>query len=165
MSIAFSIGELIKIAVGIEKQGIVFYDVMARSTQQPIERNLFIRLAEAERTHMETFKRMLREADTYTSSEDQQREYDDYLRALVNNAVFTDEMATSELATRTDSDAGALDIGIRAEKDSILFYYYMKEVMPTTGVAILDKILNEEKLHLSQLSEIKNTMSGTQRPK
>jgi rubrerythrin len=165
MSIAFSIGELIKIAVGIEKQGIVFYDVMARSTQQPEARDLFIKLAEAECTHMETFKKMLQQSDTYTSSEDQQLEYDDYLRALVNNAVFTDEMATSELATHIDSEIEALDVGITAEKDSILFYYYMKEVIPTIGVAILDKILNEEKLHLSQLSEIKNTMSGMKRPK
>ncbi|MBN1366567.1 MAG: ferritin family protein [Dehalococcoidales bacterium] len=159
MSIAFSIGELVAIAVGIEKQGIAFYDVMARSTKQPLARDLFISLADAERTHMETFKNMLSEADTYTPPYDNEHEYDDYLRSLISSAVFTDESATSELATRAGSEVEALDIGIGAEKDSILFYYQMKEIMPPPSVPIIENIIREEKLHLSQLSGIKNKMS------
>jgi rubrerythrin len=164
MSIAFSGGELIDIAIGIEKQGIVFYDVMARSTKQLIARDLFIHLAEAERVHAETFRGMLDTIEKYTPLEDQLREYGDYLQALVNNAVFTDEMATSELATHIDSEIEAVDIGISAEKDSILFYYYMKEILPPAGRTILEKILNEEKSHLSQLNELKKKMLNMKQP-
>ena len=164
MSIAFSGGELIDIAIGIEKQGIVFYDVMARSTKQAIARDLFIHLAEAERVHAETFQGMLDTIEKYTPSEDQLREYNDYIYALVNNAVFTDEMATSELAIHLDSEVEAVDIGISAEKDSILFYYFMKEIIPASGMPVLGKILNEEKSHLSQLNELKKKMLKMKQP-
>lgn len=161
MSIAFSMGEIIKIAVGIEKQGVVFYDVMARSTKQPDTRNLFIQLADAERLHMETFSKMMPEPDTTsTPVNEEPPEYSDYLKALVNNAVFTDEMATSDLATRIESDVEALNIGINAEKDSILFYYHIKEVMPSPVVPLVDKIIEEEKLHIRRLNEMKNKISG-----
>lgn len=160
MSIAFSLEEIIKLAVGIEKQGIVFYDVMARSTQQPEARDLFKHLAEAERHHMTTFSNMLPQAAKSAPSVVSEGEYDDYLKALVNNAVFTDEMATNELATRTDSDVDALDIGINAEKDSILFYYYMRDVVPQSVLPAVNKIIGEEKEHLSQLSAIKTRLSA-----
>ena len=163
MSIVFSGNELIDIAIGIEKQGIVFYDVMARSTEQPIARDLFIHLAEAERDHAETFRSMLSAVEKYTPPEDKIREYGDYVNALVKNAVFTDEMATNELATHLDSEIEAVDIGISAEKDSILFYYYMKEVLPQAGLSVLDKILNEEKQHLSQLNELKKNLLGVEK--
>ena len=164
MSIVFSGSELIDIAIGIEKQGIVFYDVMARSTEQAIARDLFMHLAEAERDHAETFRSMLAAVEKYTPPEDKVREYGDYINALVKNAVFTDEMATNELATHLDSEIEAVDIGISAEKDSILFYYYMKEVLPPTTVPVLEKILNEEKQHLSQLNELKKQMLSMKQP-
>ncbi len=155
MSIAFSGGELIDIAIGIEKQGIAFYDVMAGSTRESSTRELFIRLANAEREHARIFGEMLGEAEKYVRPEEQSQEYNDYVRALVNNAVFTDEMATSELAARTDNDMAAIEIGINAEKDSILFYYSMQEILPPPAAPILAKIIAEERLHLSQLTELK----------
>lgn len=165
MSIAFSGGELIDIAIGIEKQGIVFYDVMARSTEQKQARDLFTYLADAERNHAKTFQSMLAETEKYKPAEDQLHEYSDYLQALVNNAVFTDEKATSELATHVDSEIEALDIGISAEKDSILFYYYMKEILPITATPVLEKILSEEKSHVIQLNELKNKILDTRQTK
>ncbi len=160
MSIAFSTEELIKLAVGIERQGIVFYDVMARSTRQPAARDLFIRLADAERDHMATFKNMLPEGTESSRSENNQQEYDDYLRALIDNAVFTDEIATSDLAARIESDVEALEMGITAEKDSILFYYDLRDAVPLNVLPVVNKIIGEEKLHLSQLNTVKNNLKA-----
>ncbi len=160
MTIAFSLEEIIKLAMGIERQGIVFYDVMARSTRQPAARDLFIRLADAERDHMATFKNMMPQGAESAQSEDSQREYDDYLKALIGSAVFTDEMATSDMAARIESDVAALDMGISAEKDSILFYYYMTEAVPPNVIPVVNKIIAEEKEHLSLLSAIKNTLKA-----
>src|SRR5512136_2938827 len=116
MSISFSGSELIDIAIGIEKQGVVYYDIMARSTKQTIARDLFAHLATAERNHAEVFRNMLGEVNKNIPAIDQADEYNDYLQALINNAVFTDEMATGELATHIDSEIEAVDIGIGAEK-------------------------------------------------
>jgi len=58
-----------------------------------------------------------------------------------------------------DSDIKAIELSISAEKDSILFYYNMKELMPKGAQATVNKIITEEKLHLRQLSELKKKLA------
>jgi rubrerythrin len=158
MSIAFSASELIDIAIGIERRGITFYDVMAKSTDNERARYVFQNLADMEREHIQIFQDMLDEADEYKLSESSTEEYAGYLRALIDSAVFTDDAITSEMATQADSDIKAVELGINAEKDSILFYYQMKDIMPPPALAMINKIIAEEKSHLHQLSEIKKIL-------
>jgi len=160
MSIAFSIGELIDIAIGIERRGITFYDVMAKSTDNEIARRVFQGLVEMEREHIEIFQNMLDEADKYQLVESATAEYTDYLQALVDSAIFTDDMITSEMATQAESDIKAVELGISAEKDSILFYYEMKDIMPRRAQPTVDRILAEEKSHLQELARIKKLLAG-----
>ncbi len=160
MSISFSGSELINIAIGIEGRGIVFYDVMAKSTQNEAAREVFNYLADMERDHIEIFKGMLEEADKFQVPADESGQYTAYLRALVDSAVFSDDLVTSEMAAQAESDTAALELAIRAEKDSILFYYEMKEVMPQRAQATVNKIIAEEKSHLRQLSELKKKLAA-----
>jgi rubrerythrin len=160
MSISFSGSELINIAIGIEERGIVFYDVMAKSTQNEAAREVFNYLADMERNHIEIFKDMLEGADKFQIPADESGQYTTYLRALVDSAVFSDDLVTSEMAAQAESDAAALELAIRAEKDSILFYYEMKEVMPQRVQATVNKIIAEEKSHLRQLSELKKKLAA-----
>jgi rubrerythrin len=160
MSVSFSGSELINIAIGIEGRGIVFYDVMAKSTQNEAAREVFNYLADMERNHIETFKDMLEGADKFQIPTDESGQYTAYLRALVDSAVFSDDMVTSEMAAQAESDTAALELAIMAEKDSILFYYEMKEVMPQRAQATVNKIIAEEKSHLRQLSELKKKLAA-----
>jgi len=159
VSISFYGNELINIAIGIERRGIAFYDVMAKSTQNVAARDIFHYLVGMEREHIQIFQGMLDEADKYEVPETYAGEYAAYLQALVDSAVFTDDLAASEMATQADSDIKAIELGISEEKDSILFYYGMKEVMPARAHPTLDKIIAEEKLHLKQLSELKRKLA------
>jgi len=155
MSITFSTGELINIAIGNERRGIAFYDIMTRSADSASARRVFQYLADMERDHIQIFQGMLAEVDKYKVPENYAREYGDYLQALVDTAIFTDELVTSEIATQADSDIKALELAIGAEKDAILFYYMMREIMPQRAQPMVDKIIAEEKSHLRQLSELK----------
>jgi rubrerythrin len=161
MSIVFSGSELINIAIGIERRGITFYDVMAKSTDNEMARAAFEGLVEMEREHLKTFQDMLNETDKHQPQENSTREYPDYLQALIDEAVFTNDMITSEIATQADSDVKAIELGINAEKDSILFYYEMRENMTQRTVPLINRIIAEEKSHLQQLSEIKKKLSGS----
>jgi rubrerythrin len=154
MSISFYDNELINIAIGIERRGIAFYDIMARSTRNAAAREIFQYLAGMERGHTQIFRDMLNEAEKHESPEVYAGEYAAYLQALVDSAVFTDDMATSEMATQAESDVSAIELGIMAEKDSIIFYYEMKEIMPQGTHPTLNKVIAEEKLHLRQLSDL-----------
>ena len=160
MSISFSGSELIDIAIGIERRGIAFYDIMTRSTDSAAARDIFQYLAEMERQHIQVFQGMLDETDKYRLTDTHTGEYAAYLQTLVDNAVFTDDMVTSEMATQADSDLEAMELAISAEKDSILFYYEMKELMPQRAQPAVAKIIAEEKTHLRQLSEIKKKLAA-----
>jgi len=160
MSISFSGTELINIAIGIERRGIAFYDIMTKSTENDATRNVFQYLANMEREHIQIFQGMLAEANKYQIPETYAQEYASYLQALVDSAVFTDDMVTSEIATKAESDIEALELAICAEKDSILFYYEMKEIMPQRAQATVIKIITEEKSHLRQLSELKKKLAA-----
>ena len=63
------------------------------------------------------------------------------------------------MANRVDNDIQAIELGISVEKDSILFYYDMKELMPRQVQPMVDKIIIEEKSHLRQLSELKKKLT------
>ena len=158
MSISFSGSELISIAIGIERRGIAFYDIMARSIQNAAARDAFQYLADMERQHIQIFQNILSEADKYQIPDTYAEEYIAYLQALVDSAVFTDDLATSEMATRVSSDIEAVELAISAEKDSILFYYEMKDIMPQRAQPTVNKIIAEEKSHLRQLSELKRKL-------
>ncbi len=160
MSIQFSGSELINIAIGIERRGITFYDIMARSTKNAIASEVFKYLGDIERDHIRIFQGILAEADKYQFPETTAGEYTAYLQALVYSAVFTDDLVTSEMATNVSSDIEAMELAIGAEKDSIIFYYEMKDLMPQRAQPTVNKIIAEEKSHLRQLSELKKKLAA-----
>ena len=161
MSIVSSGGELINIAIDIERRGITFYDVMAKSTDNEMARAAFEALAAMEREHLSAFEEMLDEIDEQSPQEVAAAEQPEYLRALIDEAVFTDDMITSEVATQADSDVKALELAISAEKDSILFYYEMRDIMPPRITPLVNRIIAEEKTHLRQLSEIRKKLKSS----
>jgi rubrerythrin len=161
LSIAFSSSELIKIAIGIERRGITFYDIMAKSTDDEAARAVFDELVMMEREHIQIFQDMLDEADTEPPQESSTHEYSGYLQALIDDSAFTDDMITSQMATEADSDIKALELAISAEKDSILFYYELRDLLPRSASAMINRIIAEEKTHLQQLTDIKRKLSAS----
>jgi rubrerythrin len=161
MPIVFSGDELINIAIDIERRGISFYDVMAKSTDNEMARAVFEGLVVMEREHLKTFQDMLSEFGKQQPQETSPTELPDYIKTLIDEAVFSDDLITGEIAMQADSDIKAIELGISAEKDSLLFYYEMKENMPQRTIPVLNRIIAEEKSHLQQLSEIKKRLSGS----
>ena len=111
-----------------------------------------------ERMHIHIFQSMLGEADKYQIPETYAGEYTAYLQALVDSAVFTDDTITSEIATRASGDIEAIELAIGVEKDSILFYYEMREILPQSVQPAVTKIIAEEKSHLRELFELKKKL-------
>ena len=158
MPVSFSSNELINLALDIEKRGIVFYDIMARSTENAEAREVFHGLVEMEREHIRIFQDML-DKDKGDSVLEDVAEYSAYLKALIDNAVFNEESVTSEMATQVNSDTTALELGISMEKDSLLFYYEMGDRLSLTSRGTIDRIIDEEKEHLRQLAKLKKRLA------
>ncbi|MGD0794908.1 MAG: ferritin family protein [Dehalococcoidales bacterium] len=159
MTTSFSPGELIKIAIGIERSGITFFDIMARTTDAEMAREIFEQFVQMEREHLILFQDMQTEIEDNEPPAALTPEDSSYLQALIDDAVFTNDAVMNEAVSQADSDIKALEVGISAEKDSILFYQALKDLMPRRTIPAIAGIISEEKSHLQQLTAIKKKLA------
>ncbi len=155
MGVFFSGRELIEIAIGIEKNGATFYNSLAGSTKNPEAKGTYKYLADQEKEHAAVFQKMLSLVSEYKPPETYTEDYKRYLKALVDSLVFTDDKVTLEMAKKVKSDAEAIQVGVGAEKDSILFYTEVRELVRPAERKVVKKIIDEEKSHLRLLTGIK----------
>ena len=191
MAIFFAGRELIDIAVGIERSGAAFYDYLAESTKKAKPeimsshlagkeakgrtthsaskeakiRTMYSELAAREREHIQTFQNLLGPGGEYPNPDAYAEEYALYLNSLVDSAVFKNERSASEAAQKVASELEAVEIGIRAEKDSILFYSAIQDLIRRADANLIGGIIKEEKSHLAQLSDLKRILSKSPRSK
>jgi len=160
MGVLFSGSELINIAIGIERNGLAFYQSLVKAEKDVMARGAYKYLADMEEKHLKTFQSMLDTMGEYKPPEIYTDEYDLYLKALVDSAVFTDDKVAREMAERVTSSAEAIQIALGAEKDSILFYSEMRNLVPERDRKVVDRIIEEEKSHLRQLSDLKRKLAA-----
>ena len=153
--VQFSGSELVEVAINIEQAGIAFYNVLAERTRDEATRSAYLDLARMEEDHLKTFQGMLDTVERYQPFEAYAEEHALYLRALAKSAVFTDDKVAVEMAQRAANEAEAVQIAIGAEKDSILFYSEMRHLIKEQERSTIDRIIQEEKSHLRQLSNMK----------
>jgi rubrerythrin len=151
----FSGKELLDIAVNMERSGAAFYETMVDCAKSKKAKTAFKYLADQERQHIKAYQGMLSSVVDAPPPESYTEEYDEYLKSLVRSAVFSSEGAACTLAEKTSSDAEGIDFGIRAEKDSILFYTELQDLVRRADAKVIGSIIAEERSHLKRLTELK----------
>ena len=151
MGIDFNADEVFEIAEQIERNGAKFYRNIAEKITQDDKKKLLTDLAEMEDEHEQTFKTLRAQLSTdekIQTTFDPEGDSERYLRALADTRVFY------EKEVDTSSIKEILKSAITAEKDSIVFYLGIKNVVPThLGKQKLDDIIKEEMEHISLLSK------------
>ncbi len=150
MAYDFNADEIYEMAQQIERNGAAFYRKAAQSVDDPSGKELLLNFAEMEVAHEKVFaelKKDLSESDKTATTFDPEGEAALYLRALADTRVFF------EKEIDTTSMKAILKAAILAEKDSIVFYLGMKEMVPEgLGKAKIDIIIKEEMSHIKLLS-------------
>ena len=159
MGIFFSGRELVEIAIGMERNGIAFYDVLTRSTENDEVRALYDYLAGEERKHLVTFQGMLPAVEGYQVPEVYAEDYARYLKALVNSRIFSDEAMARAGAEDIGSDTQAIDVALALEKESILFYSEMRGLVHKQEQEVVDKVIDEERAHVRLFSALKEQLA------
>lgn len=152
----FTAGELYDIGVGIEKNGAAYYEALSRATGDETLKGIYSGLASMERHHIEVFQSLRAGAGSgpVVPPVDEE-EYGAYLKALIDSSVFTDDKVAMEMAKNADGPGEALQLALGAEKDSILFYTEMRDMVPQRERDAVERIINEERKHVRELSELK----------
>jgi len=159
MSDQISIQEIIETAIEIEKNGVTFYHALAESSSTAHVRELFSHLASEEKRHITRFQEILESAGGYQISEAYYAtQYMGYMKALADEHVFRSDISITEVADSAKSPIEAVNIAIAFEKESIIFLHEVRELMSDAGEESIQKLLDEERKHLMQLSAIKTQM-------
>jgi rubrerythrin len=161
MGVFFSGSELLEIAIGIEKNGMAFYQALADKTGNRDVKNIYNYLAGEEKKHLDTFQGMSDSLGQAKPPETYTEEYMLYLKSLVDSAVFSNVTEARQKAGKVFNEIEALNAGIQAEKDSILFYTELQNLVRERDRKVVLNILDEEKKHLHQLSELKRGLQRT----
>ncbi len=146
----FNADDIFEMAVQIEKNGAKFYRNAAENIKDENNKKFLVDLANMEDGHAITFSQMQKELKTKETAPtifDPENENALYLKALADARVF------AKKEEPLNDFKSILFSAIQAEKDSIVFYLGMKElVSENTGKAKLDDIIKEEMSHIRILT-------------
>jgi len=150
MSYDFSADNIFEIAEQMERNGAKFYRKSAENAAEPSVKKLLLQIAAMEDAHEKTFVALranLTGEEKKTTVFDPEGESVLYLRAMADTKVFF------EKEIDVSSIQEVFKAAILAEKDSIVFYLGMKDLVPDKlGRNKLDIIIKEEMGHIRILS-------------
>ena len=157
----FHASEIVDMAVQIEKNGYAFYSALIEKEQQGDKRLLEVwqDLAAQELQHIKDFTALLEGVKRYEPAETYAGEHQDYLSAMADMHVFVKEGAGARLAEQTKDPVAALDAAISFERDSVLFYYEIREMVAERDKAVVNEVIRQEKMHLVRLTNIKREIA------
>lgn len=154
MAAFFKAAEIAEAAIRIEQQGQEFYKSAAESAGNPDTREFFLFFAGEEARHEQTFRDLKARMGGYdlpawSTSE----EYAAYLQALVDShAIFTPGLKERLASAADETEAIRLAMGF--EKDTILFFMEMHELVPASEKHFVLQCIDEEREHLRRLSDM-----------
>ena len=159
MSYDFNIDEVLEMAEQIEINGARFYRQMAKAVSDDSLRQLFFDLANMEDQHQKVFASMrsnLSEKEREPTVFDPEGETALYLKALADIRVFEqnaeEEFVLSDDLSEKEKVKKIFHAAINREKESIVFYLGMKELVPKNlGKEKIDAIIKEEMKHIRLL--------------
>ena len=135
----------------MERNGAAFYRNAADSVEDSTVKEFLLEFAAMEDEHEKTFIELRKEltaAEKTPTVFDPNNESALYLKALADTRVFFKK----EIDTSTVE--GIFKSAITAEKDSIVFYLGMKDLVPgALGKGKMDGIIKEEMGHIKVLSQ------------
>ena len=147
--------EALKWALEIEKNGEAFYNAVAAKSADLEVKALFEDLAAQERGHYQAFQKMLGKAkpdpDLSTVEYD---EYQTYLQVALAEALFAGPDKGLTLAKQAQDRETALRAAMGFEKDTLLFFYDLREMVSQAGRRAISDIILEEKTHLRRLAKM-----------
>jgi len=157
MSITFNADEVFEMAEEIERNGAKFYRRAAEKTADSGARDRLLGLAVMEDGHEKTFTAMradLSVKESMSRAFDPDNEAVQYLRVMADDKVFDLKADPSAKLTGQETTEEIYQTAIGLEKDSIVFYQGIKEIIPEKmGKDKIDLIIREEMGHITLLSE------------
>lgn len=158
MSYDFTANEIFEAAIRIEEGGANFYRRAAELQTNEPNRDFLQKLAVMEDAHKAAFIEMqkdITEAEKSTTVFDPNDESSLYLAAMADSHGGEGSPSAASALTGQETMEEILTIAIGLEKESILFYLGLRDLVPPKyGQNKVDTIIKEERKHVIQLDTL-----------
>ncbi|MBN1796275.1 MAG: ferritin family protein [Sedimentisphaerales bacterium] len=152
MAISFNADEIFEMAEEIERKGAKFYHKAAQKAPDSDTKDFFNSMAGMEENHLKIFKEMRKEL---SDAEKGQTVYDPedeailYLKAMADAKGWEGMITPTKEFTGNESMKEIIEIALNSEKESVVFYYGLKSMVPAqAGRDKVEKIIKEELGHI-----------------
>jgi rubrerythrin len=157
MTYNFNAKEVFEMAIRIEENGAAFYRKAAELQENPSDKEFLETLARVEERHklsFETIQEEISEMEKSRTVFDPEEELSLYLKAMADSHGGEGNPDIMDLFDGRETMEEVITTAIDLEKESILFYLGLKDIVPPRrGQERIDKIITEEKQHIVQLKE------------
>ena len=164
MSSRYNADEVLEMALEIERKGARFYTRAAELAQGEQTRAMWLELAAMEQDHERTFAAMRSGLSAQERAEmtyDPEGELPLYLQVMADKAVWEKQADPASVLAGKASNEEVLRFAIGLEKDSIVFYLGLEELVPERlGGPRVEQIIKEEMSHLTTLSDLLRCARG-----
>ncbi|NLE43967.1 MAG: ferritin family protein [Chloroflexi bacterium] len=151
----FTAAEALNMALEIETNGEVFYSAVAARQADPETKAVFEELAAQERVHHQVFSRMLGQVSPDVELPDADYEaYREYVQVALDGGLFAGKDKALRMAEEAETKASAVRSALGFEKDTLLFFYDLREMVPEKEQDAITRIIREEKAHVRRLASM-----------
>lgn len=159
MNWTFNFKEVMAIAVQLERNGAAFYKMAKEAADNDKHKKLFADLEEMEYDHEKSYEKIMNQLDNKQFGDDYNyqpgAETLSYLEAFAGGHVFDLNVSAEVQFKECRTTADIIKKAIQGEKDSIVFYLGIRNMVPETlGKEKIDSIITEEMGHIKALSYV-----------
>ncbi|MCF7916643.1 MAG: ferritin family protein [Candidatus Omnitrophica bacterium] len=150
--------EVLRMSIKVEEAGAKLYSKLSEETDNPEVKKIWDYLKKQEIEHKKIFSQILAKAGDYIVYELNPGEYDNYIRAISSEYIFSSQLIEEKLRQDFKDDLEAVNFGISIEKESILVYTSFKEYMKADKKELIDQVIEQEKKHYTDLVDLKKSL-------
>ncbi len=166
----FAAADVVEMALELEKSGEVFYRAVAKKVKSAQIQALFEDLADQEVQHYAAFQKLSKTVwdkprlgrGKPLMLPDEWNQYLMYLQATIQSVFFEGEGKALALAEQVTDEKEALRMAMGFEKETLLFFYDLRDMVSEGDRTILTRIVNEEKSHLRRLADMLQSLETTE---
>ena len=145
--------DALELAMNIETNGEAFYRAVSAKTADTAVRALFEDLAVQETKHYAVFEQLSKGMiGSPLMTAEAWDEYQNYLQATVQSALFESSDRALAAAEEAADESEAIQMAIGFEKETLLFFYNLNDLVSERDQKTVAKIIAEEKSHIRRLA-------------
>jgi len=155
MGITFNASEIFEIAEEIERNGSKFYRQAAANSPDKKTKQMLLNMAAMEDGHLKIFEEMRKQLSGQEKEWaifDPDNQSAMYLQAMADARGYEGKITPGKELTGNETTKEIIEIALNSEKESVLFYFGLKDMVPVrSGRDKVETIIKEELSHITTL--------------